>query len=89
MKTPALLLAALNFYKTHSSVILAIASGLAMILTKNYGGGISEIFQALALIFGGASVVGLGQAVAQLSASVQGGTSPTGAADAGQAAKVA
>ena len=79
MNPTALLLDLINAYKAHSSVILAVVSGLGMILTKNYAGGISEIFQALTLIFGGASVVGLRQAVSKLSASGQGG--------AGQAAK--
>ncbi len=86
MNTTALLLAMINGYKAFSPVILAIVSGLGMILTKNFGGGISEIFQALAMIFSGVSVVGLSQALAQLSAAVHGGSSPTGTADAGQAA---
>jgi hypothetical protein len=75
----AVLLGLINGYKTYSSVILAVVSGLGMILTKNYGGGVSEILQALALVFGGASVVGLRSAVAQASTSGQGGS--------GQAAK--
>jgi hypothetical protein len=37
-----------------------------MILTKNYAGGFSEVFQALTLIFGGTTVVGLRHAVAKL-----------------------
>lgn len=68
MKYVALLLALINGYKTYSSVILAIVSGLGMILTKNYSGGLSDIFQALALVFGGVSIVGLRGAVAQLAA---------------------
>lgn len=73
------LLGLINGYKTYSSVILAIVSGLGMILTKNYGGGASEILQALTLVFGGASVVGLRHAVAKLLTPGQGGP--------GQAAK--
>jgi hypothetical protein len=75
----AVLLGLINGYKTYSSVILAIVSGLGMILTKNYGGGISEILQALTLVFSGASVVGLRHAVAKVSDSGQDGS--------GQAAK--
>ena len=75
----SVLLGLINGYKTYSSVILAVVSGLGMILTKNYGGGVSEILQALTLVFGGASVVGLRSAVAQVSTSGQSGS--------GQAAK--
>jgi hypothetical protein len=75
----AVLLGLINGYKTYSSVILAVVSGLGMILTKNYSGGVSEILQALTLVFGGASVVGLRYAVAQVSTSGPGGS--------GQAAK--
>ena len=70
-KYVALLLTLINGYKTYSSVILAIVSGLGMILTKNFSGGLSSIFQALTLIFGGASIVGLRGALAQLVAAVQ------------------
>ncbi|MGO9471066.1 MAG: hypothetical protein ACLQIB_41595 [Isosphaeraceae bacterium] len=67
------LLSLINGYKTYSTVILAVASGLGMILAKNYGGGIAEICQALLLVFGGASLVGLRHAVAKV---------PTGVIDA-------
>jgi hypothetical protein len=53
-------------YQAHSPAILAIVSGLGMILTKNYSGGLSEILQALTIVFGGASVVGLRNAVDSL-----------------------
>jgi hypothetical protein len=66
MKFAAFLLLLINGYKTYSSVILAVVSGLGMILTKNYGGGVSELFQALTLIFGGTSIVGLRHAVSKL-----------------------
>jgi hypothetical protein len=75
MKWIAPLLGLINGYKTYSSVILAIVSGLGMILSKNYSGGVSEILQSLTLVFGGASLVGLRHAVAQLSAPAQGGPS--------------
>jgi hypothetical protein len=67
------LLSMINGYKTYSTVILAIVSGLGMILAKNYDGGIMQIFQTLLLVFGGASVVGLRHAVAKV---------PTGVIDA-------
>jgi len=66
MKIAALLLVLINGYKTYSSAILAVVSGLGMILSKNYQGGFSDIFQALTLIFGGTTVVGLRHAVAKL-----------------------
>jgi hypothetical protein len=74
MKAVAVLLTLINGYKTYSTVILTVVSGLGMILTKNYSGGVSEIFQALTLVFGGASVAGLRSAVSKLSD--LGGTSP-------------
>ena len=69
MDFAAFLLVLINGYKTYGSVILAVVSGLGMILTKNYEGGISEIFQAMTLIFGGTSVVGLRHAVSKLESS--------------------
>ncbi len=66
MNFAASLLTFINGYKTYASVILAVVSGLGMILTKNYAGGVSEIFQALTLVFGGTSVVGLRHAVSKL-----------------------
>jgi hypothetical protein len=69
MNFAAFLLVLINGYKTYASVILAVVSGLGMILTKNYAGGISEIFQAMTLIFGGTSVVGLRHAVSKLESS--------------------
>jgi hypothetical protein len=65
LKLIPILLALVNGYKTYASVILAVVSGLGMILSKNYGGGVAEIFQALTLLFGGASVVGLRHAVSK------------------------
>jgi hypothetical protein len=79
MNSISVLLGLINGYKTYSSVILAVVSGLGMILTKNYSGGVSEIFQALTVVFGGASVVGLRHAVSKVSTPGEG--------DSGQAAK--
>jgi multidrug transporter EmrE-like cation transporter len=66
MKLVPFLLSLIDGHKTYASVILAIVSGLGMILTKNYSGGVTEIFQALTLVFGGASVVGLRHAVSKV-----------------------
>jgi hypothetical protein len=60
------LLSLINGYKTYSTVILAVVSGMGMILSKNYDGGIATICQALLLVFGGASIVGLRHAVAKV-----------------------
>jgi hypothetical protein len=38
----AVLLGLINGYKTYSAVIAAVVSGVGMILTKDYGGGVSE-----------------------------------------------
>jgi hypothetical protein len=66
MNFATVLLDIINDYKTYASPILAVVSGLGMILTQNYAGGVSDIFQALTLIFGGTSVVGLRHAVSKL-----------------------
>lgn len=64
----AILLNLISGYKTYASVILAVVSGLGMILSKNYAGGLSQIFQSLLLVFGGASVVNMRHAVAKVEA---------------------
>jgi hypothetical protein len=79
------LIALFNVNKTTSSVILAVASGLGMILTKALGWGISEIFQILAVVFSGASVIGLRIAVAELTALAQAIQGPAAATGNGQA----
>jgi hypothetical protein len=66
LKLVPILLTLISGYKTYASVILAVVSGLGMILSKNYGGGVAEICQALTLVFGGASVVGLRHAVSKM-----------------------
>jgi hypothetical protein len=66
MNVISILLMLVNGYNTYASTILAVVSGLGMILSKNYQGGFSELFQALTLIFGATSVVGLRHAVAKL-----------------------
>lgn len=73
MSASTLLLEVINGYKTYSAAILTIVTGVGAILSKNYSQGATDILQALALIFGGASVVGLRHAVAKV---------PTGVLDA-------
>ena len=84
-----ILLAVFNGIKAASPVVLAVISGLGMILTKALGWGISEIFQALALIFSGVSVSGLNKALAELSALTHStGTTPAAGTGTTPAAKV-
>ena len=52
-------LAVLDNYKVYAPVVLTVVSGLGEILTKNYSGGIASIFQALTVVFGGATVATL------------------------------
>jgi hypothetical protein len=66
MKAIAVLLQLVNGYKTYASVFMAIASGIGMILSKNYSEGLTQIFQALLLLFGGASVASVRHAVAKV-----------------------
>jgi hypothetical protein len=64
----ATILKLINGYKTYASVILAVVSGLGLILAQNYSGGLTQIFQALLVLFGGASVVSMRHAIAKLQA---------------------
>jgi hypothetical protein len=64
------LLNLINGYKTYASVILAIVSGLGLVLSKNYAGGLTQIFQSLLILFGGASIAGMRHAVAKVGAQV-------------------
>ncbi len=66
MKYTAFLLTLINGYKTYSAAILTAATGLGAILSKNYNVGIADLMQALTLIFGTASIVGLRHAVAKV-----------------------
>jgi hypothetical protein len=65
MKAISALANLINGYKTYSSVVLAIGSGLGMIASKNYNEGLSQIFQALTVVFSGASVASVRHAVAK------------------------
>jgi hypothetical protein len=72
MKAFTALVGLINGYKTYSSVILAIGSGLGMIASKNYSEGLSQIFQSLTVVFSGASVASVRHAVAKAESASQG-----------------
>ncbi len=65
MSTLALVIQLLNASKQYAPVIAAVASGIGMILSKNYSEGVSTIFQALTLVFSGASVASLQNTVSK------------------------
>ena len=66
MNASTILLDLINGYKTYSAAILTILTGVGAILSKDYNQGVTDILQALTLIFGSASVVGLRHAVAKV-----------------------
>jgi hypothetical protein len=66
MNASTIILDLINGYKTYSAAILTIVTGVGAILSKNYNQGVTDILQALTLIFGSASVVGLRHAVAKV-----------------------
>jgi hypothetical protein len=70
MSASTAILDLINGYKTYSAAILTVVTGVGAILSKNYSQGVTDILQALTLIFGGATVVGLRHAVAKVPASV-------------------
>ncbi len=57
--TTVLILKILRNYKTYASVAAAVASGIGMILSKHYDQGLETIFEAMLVLFSGASAVGL------------------------------
>jgi hypothetical protein len=65
MSTFALIVQLAKAAKQYAPVIAAVASGVGMIASKNYSEGINTIFQALTLVFSGASVVSLQHAVSK------------------------
>jgi hypothetical protein len=67
MNIPAVLHYFFITYKSYSSVILAVVSGLGMILSKKYAAGFSDVCQAIMVVFWGASVAELRHAVANRS----------------------
>ena len=60
------ILTLISGYKTYSASIAMVLTGLAAIVSKNYSGGATDIFQALTLAFGGAAVVSLRHSVAKV-----------------------
>ena len=64
MSKTLLILNVLRNSKTYASVAAAVASGIGMILAKDYHQGLETIFQALLVLFSGASAVGLHAAAA-------------------------
>jgi len=46
-------------YKTYASVIMAVVSGLGLILAKNYSAGVEQILQALLVVFSGATALSM------------------------------
>jgi hypothetical protein len=76
MNVIATILRVICSYKTYASVILAVVSGLGLILTKNYSAGIQQILQALLVVFSGASAVSLRLDLEKVAAQVQAPTQP-------------
>ena len=62
-------------YKTYAATILAVVSGLGLILSKNYSAGAQQILQALLVIFSGATAVSMrldvGKVATQVAAQLQ------------------
>ena len=52
MSASTIILDLINGYKTYSAAILTIVTGVGAILSKNYSQGVTDILQALTLIFG-------------------------------------
>ncbi|MDG3005513.1 hypothetical protein [Paludisphaera mucosa] len=46
-------------YKTYAAVAAAVASGIGMLLAKNYDQGLETICQGLLVLFSGASALGV------------------------------
>jgi hypothetical protein len=65
MSTLSAILQIVKAARQYAPVIAAVASGVGMILSKNYSEGLSTIFQALALVFSGATAVSLQSAVSR------------------------
>jgi hypothetical protein len=66
MNLVAILLRLIDGYKTYASAILAVVSGIGVILSKDYSEGLNQIFQALLVVSGGASVAAMRHAVAKV-----------------------
>lgn len=57
----------LKNYKTYAALAAAVASGVGMILAKDYGGGAETILQALTVVFAGAGAAGVHAAAVEAS----------------------
>jgi hypothetical protein len=66
MSASTILLDLINGYKTYSAAILTVVTGVGAIVSKNYSQGVTDILQAVTLIFGGTTVVALRHAVAKV-----------------------
>jgi hypothetical protein len=63
-------------YKTYASVILAVVSGLGLILAKNYTAGFEQILQALVVVFSGATAVSIRLDLDKVAGQAQAQTQP-------------
>jgi hypothetical protein len=70
MNVSTILLDLINGYKTYSAAILTVVTGVGAIVSKNYSQGVTDILQAVTLIFGGTTVVSLRHAVAKVPTNV-------------------
>ncbi len=78
MNLTAIVLLILGEVRALSPIVLAVLSGLGMILTKSLGWGVSEIFQALSIVFSGVSAFIIKKSMAELSAVTSALSAPTG-----------
>jgi hypothetical protein len=46
-----------QFIQAHGPVVVAVTSGIAAVLAKNYESGVEDFLQALALLFGGLAAI--------------------------------
>ena len=68
MKTIVSIIKLVKAAKPYAPTIAAVASGVAMIASKNYSEGLSTIFQALSLVFGGAAAASIQRQAARSAA---------------------
>jgi hypothetical protein len=66
MQIISFLLSTLDGYKTYLFATLAVLCGLIRLISNDHCGEVSETFEALMLVFGGVSIVGLRHAVAKV-----------------------
>ncbi len=78
MNLTAIMLLIFGEVRALSPIALAVLSGLGMILTKSLGWGISELFQALSIVFSGLSAFVIKKSMIELSAVTSALSAPTG-----------